>query len=935
MNNILNLYPHNIEIYDKVKHAYLSGEDIVGILQATGTGKTYLGLQLALDNKNKKIVYVTPYKSIIEHIKEIIDSNPYLDFEKDFSHVKFINYNTLNTLSDEELQDLDLDMLILDEFHHIGAPVWGSKIEKIIDSHNNLKVFGMSAYSVRDRGTSLERDMALPGGNEIFSDKIVSNYDLVDAMLDGVLPFPIYKSAYIRLLQLEEMLEDKVKIKYDKNPNLTKYLRILTDLKKQIAHGLDTKELLFNNLKSDGKYIYFCPVTQIKGNNDIKTIVKEFSDFLISRGYKEDDFEFYITTSEDTVGGRINRLAFYNDISLDGKNVSSKLRIMFAINQYNEGVHAPNVNGVILGRFTKSDIVFYEQIGRALSVRGDTIKKIEEYSKLSIEEIKVKCRELDITYDDKMTKSDLIERLVAPTILDLVGNIAFMKDLMNQVKVRAMERVNSGKKVKRTIKFTDNSYELDVVGISLLEELMKIKYEFEPKIWEECYELAVNYFKTYGNSDISRSFKTDDGILYSEYGYALGNWVAEMRRKYNEGTLEQDKIDKLNLIKFKFRLRKTFNESYELAKEYYETYGNLRVPYNYITLDGFNLSMWIFNIRSLYKKGKLDSAKIDMLNKIGMIWNPIRSWNESYDIAVKYFNIYGNLDLEEDYIVDDFSLLDWLNYQRKLKLDSKLSKQKQELLDKLNFNWSLEQDVVLEKLDWYGMYELAKKYFLEYKNLKVKRGFRTFDGITHDDNGYRLGAWISRQRNFKKNNKLTSEQIKALDGINMIWNENIVYKTWDESYEIAKKFYMTFGHLSVGTGFKTIDGCSYIEDGYDLGSFIYLQRKKYDRNLLSDEQISKLDAIGMIWNINKNYARIKQIFKDYGINSRKYAPLVKHLSLKEFGCKVNYLVANGLKIVDNKTLHEIFNMSEANMIVKYNISRKELLDNYGGKELVI
>ena len=48
--------------------------------------------------------------------------------------------------------------------------------------------------------------------------------------------------------------------------------------------------------------------------------------------------------------------------------------IEFAKNQYNEGVHAPNVDGVILGRETRSDIVFFEQIGRALSVRGDSYK---------------------------------------------------------------------------------------------------------------------------------------------------------------------------------------------------------------------------------------------------------------------------------------------------------------------------------------------------------------------------------------------------------------------------------------------------------------------------------------------------------------------------------------------------------------------------------
>ena len=51
---------------------------------------------------------------------------------------------------------------------------------------------------------------------------------------------------------------------------------------------------------------------------------------------------------------------------------------MFAINHYNEGVHDHDIDGVILGRGTASDIVYFEQIGRALSVRGNTY---EEFNK--------------------------------------------------------------------------------------------------------------------------------------------------------------------------------------------------------------------------------------------------------------------------------------------------------------------------------------------------------------------------------------------------------------------------------------------------------------------------------------------------------------------------------------------------------------------------
>lgn len=192
-NNVLGLYNHNLRSYKYVDKSFNEGEKVVGILHATGTGKTLNALQLALDNRDKRIIYLTPYNSIIEHIKEVIREFPELDIDRDFGHVRFLTYSSLVNMTKDELKSLDMDMLILDEFHHIGAPVWWSRIETILESHPELLVFGMSAYSIRDRGTAYERDLAEDGGNELFSDKIVSTYDLIDAMIDGVLPVPLYK----------------------------------------------------------------------------------------------------------------------------------------------------------------------------------------------------------------------------------------------------------------------------------------------------------------------------------------------------------------------------------------------------------------------------------------------------------------------------------------------------------------------------------------------------------------------------------------------------------------------------------------------------------------------------------------------------------------------------------------------------------------------
>ena len=207
---MVGLYDHNAESYKKVSDAFRE-EDVVAIVHATGTGKSYNALQLAYDNKDKKILYVVPSNGIIEHIKKIINDNPNLSFERDFSNLEFRTYQSFISMNTDEISEIDVDMLILDEFHHIGAPKWGARINTLIENHPDVKVFGMTAYTVRDRGTSYERDMANPDTDELFSNKVVSRYDLCDAMIGGVIPKPIYKSAYVNLIGTERILEEKVK----------------------------------------------------------------------------------------------------------------------------------------------------------------------------------------------------------------------------------------------------------------------------------------------------------------------------------------------------------------------------------------------------------------------------------------------------------------------------------------------------------------------------------------------------------------------------------------------------------------------------------------------------------------------------------------------------------------------------------------------------
>ena len=895
----VGLYEHNIESYEKVKEQF-EKDNTVALIQATGTGKTYNALQLAYDNPNEKIIYVVPSVSIIEHIKEVISRNPNLNLEKDFHHVEFRTYQSFINLSSKELKDLNVNLLILDEFHHIGAPVWGARINEIIKTHPNIKVFGMTAYTVRDRGTSYERDMVNPEGEEIFSNKVASNYDLCDAMIDAVLPKPIYKSAYIHLENTLEELEKKLEKENHNSKNYKELSKVLNDIRNQVHMASSMKEVFQENIKKDGKYYYFCPLNSEENVNDIGTIMEEVKEWCQEIGLTEDDYEFYLTTSEMKEEGKKNRQAFYNDEDLNGNKVNHKLRIMFAINQYNEGVHAPGVDGVIMGRSTKSDIIYYEQLGRGLSVRENYKEEYDKLYQKDIAELRVLCKEKNREIKDDMEKEEIIETLLAPIIIDLANNIDYIKELEDNLKDRVKEvrKQNNSKTKKRVIHLSTTDFNISMINQNLYE-ILKYVSDRLSMTWMEKYNLAKAYFNHYGDLEIPISFKTTNGHEYDENGIALGTWICRQRQAYKgQGTqkITPYQIKLLEEIGMRFE-NERWRKKYNLAKAYFEHYGNLEIPTIFKTTNGYEydengiaLGTWIVNQRIAYKgnsASKITPAKINLLKEIGMRFENIdtmETWMEKYKLAKTYFEHYGNLEIPQgfktingyDYDENGIALGIWLAKQRqayKGQGTQKITPDQIKLLEEIGMRF--ENKDIMET--WMEKYNLAKVYFEHYDNLEIPKTFKTINGYDYDENGIALGNWIGKQRQTYKGQgtqKITPYQIKLLKEIGMRFENKDIMETWMEKYNLAKAYFEHYGNLEIPTIFKTTNGYEYDENGIALGTWIVNQRIAYKGNSASKitpTQIKLLEEIGMRFetaNRNKiwieKYNLAKAYFEHYG-----------------------------------------------------------------------
>ena len=782
----VGLYPHNIKIYEKIKKARKAEQRIYSIIQATGTGKTYNALQLSYDEKQKNIIMIVPNLSIKEHIENTIEKNKKLDRKRDFPNFEIINYQSLINLSREEIQKIICDILIVDEIQFMGTPVWGERVRQLEETHPTMELFGMTAYKVRRRGTQYEKDVTDPNTNEVFSGSVISEYDLVDAILDKILPKPNYKSSHIKILEDIELLKKDIERLTPNIKEYKEYQKLKRTAIRRIHEAPSVPSLLQKTLLPNGKYYYFCPTMSEKGVNDIETVKKTIIGYL-KRFIKEEDIVVYTTTSEMGEEGRKNREAFYNDTDLEGNDVSDKFQIMIAINQYNLGSHVPNVNGCILGRETKSDIVFFELIGRALSV-NDNYKLRKEYETHSLESLlkEAEEKEIKIRKDKEKDKDYIISKILSPTIIDLAGNYDFIKELEDNLIGKA-EKIRKKTNGVRTYHLDDLKFDIVMENQDLYETLQYLKKRVTPT-WEDMYEYAKTYYEHHNNLDVPRRFKTNDGYTYDKDGIIdLGKWIDNQRIRCNPGS-EKGKL--LLKIKMRFENKKStmsWEEMYEYAKIYYEHNGNLEAPRKFKTNDGYtyddngiiNLGAWISTQR---KYCSPESKRGQLLLKIEMRFENKKStlsWEEMYEYAKIYYEHHGDLEVPYNFKTNDGYTYDengtinlglWVFYQR--RSCSPVSERGQLLLKiKMRFEKKISKHI------WEEMYEYAKIYYEHHGNLEVPYNFKTNDGYTYNENGpIILGKWVVKQKYVYKNRKMDSNRIKLLEDIKIEWFSDKVDK---------------------------------------------------------------------------------------------------------------------------------------------------------------
>ena len=271
---------------------------------------------------------------------------------------------------------------------------------------------------------------------------------------------------------------------------------------------------------------------------------------------------------------------------------------------------------------------------------------------------------------------------------------------------------------------------------------------------------------------------------------------------------------------------------YAEAEAYFREHGDLRVPKGYRTKERVALGNWIQTQRQVRRgscAGVLTEEQIDRLDAIGMIWcNPQEvSWENGYAHAKAYREANGDLDVAARYVCEDgFRLGSWIGNMRTMYSGvhgSRLSAERIRRLEELGMIWSCVD---------YGFERgcaAAAKYAAEHGDMRVPSGYVNEDG-------YKLGVWLSNVRQKHRNGTLPGWQARRLEALGMKW-ESAYGAQWESVFTEARRYMSRHGNLEVPAGYES--------NGIRLGRWVRRQRALLEAGRLPEERARRLETLGL------------------------------------------------------------------------------------------
>lgn len=326
----VTLFEHNRAAYESAL-SLMKRKRKAAVIHPTGTGKSFLAFQLCADDPDKTVCWLSPseyiYRTQMENWKRAGGS--------EIRNVRFFTYARMMLMQEEELEEIQPDYIVLDEFHRCGAKMWGQGVQRLLRQYPYAPLLGLSATNIRYLDG--RRDMA----SELFDGCVASELTLGEAIVRGILNPPKYVLSVYAFQKDLERYEAKIRtarrtVPEDARKALEALRRAL-----ELADGMDE---MFQKYMPDahGKYIVFCA-----NYSHMQEMVEKVPEWFCLVDPAPHVYTMYSKEPETD-----RSFAEFKE------DCSSHLKLLFSIDMLNEGIHVEDISGVILLRPTVSPIIY-------------------------------------------------------------------------------------------------------------------------------------------------------------------------------------------------------------------------------------------------------------------------------------------------------------------------------------------------------------------------------------------------------------------------------------------------------------------------------------------------------------------------------------------------------------------------------------------------
>ncbi|MEU8527191.1 Helicase associated domain protein [Streptomyces sp. NPDC048629] len=327
----------------------------------------------------------------------------------------------------------------------------------------------------------------------------------------------------------------------------------------------------------------------------------------------------------------------------------------------------------------------------------------------------------------------------------------------------------------------------------------------EHEHWRRGVEAAVIFAREHGDLKVPFTYRVPEGEEAEGVGwpaslanFPLGQWIADNRRFYARGDMDEDRIaqlEKLGMVWSHFDV--AWEEGLAAARGWAEVNGHLLAPLD-ATHQGYRVGTWLKNARAAARRaqeieqrqakglpveswsGALSAERHEQLEDIDPSWCP--AWPVEWQRAFHLVRLHleeagGTLPTEPGEVMHQGEDLGrWVRAQR-LGWDKLTTVQQWMCEQVLGITPATEDEKPKPRTSqaqkWALHLAAATQFFEREGHLKVPRKHVETIVVGGDEDqeqratAVKLGAWISNQRS--RAATLTPERIEQLSKIGMRW----------------------------------------------------------------------------------------------------------------------------------------------------------------------